>query len=609
MKFFILFFIFITSIFAHDLDVVEKYFVDTNHSLNIEEIIKHKDNFIPIKEYNLGMTKSSVWVKINLKNNTKQNLRKRINNKIAGINLIDVFLVKDNQITKTYKLGNLREHNNRENNFRTSYFDIELQPLEKTEIFIKQKTYGTMDIRWDIINIKDFETYYFFQGLIYAFFTGVLLVMIVLGFTLYFIFKKKHFLIYSLFTISIGIFQLTVAGFLYQLGLSLDLNKFFIFFIPAFSMILFGLFPLYFFNIQKNECRITQTIIKTSIVLLTVFAFTQFFYRSYPDVLYYLKFYVYIIFILMLTILIFSIRMFFLKKDGSIFYLLANSVYFFFAGLYMLVSFGILKYEGFLYYFLSVGAIGQDVVLAIGLIYSVYVMRKRNEKNIELLGEYSKLSFIGQTMINISHQWKEPINNIYSSITYIEAAREFKDKNIDTIIDNNLKIIKETTSYLKETALGQLHFYKEEKNIEEVEFCEEINYVIKLMENEFLKKDIKISFDCNDKIKIKIEKNYFLNVLMILFENSLKAFERRKIKSPKIRILVKEIETKLEIIFEDNAGGVSKDFIEKIFEKNFSESSSTGIGLYLAKEIVSQKLKGQITAENRNEGLSFKIVI
>lgn len=96
---------------------------------------------------------------------------------------------------------------------------------------------------------------------------------------------------------------------------------------------------------------------------------------------------------------------------------------------------------------------------------------------------------------------------------------------------------------------------------------------------------------------------------MILFENSLKAFERRKIKSPKIRILVKEIETKLEIIFEDNAGGVSKDFIEKIFEKNFSESSSTGIGLYLAKEIVSQKLKGQITAENRNEGLSFKIVI
>lgn len=171
---------------------------------------------------------------------------------MAGINLIDVFLVKDNQITKTYKLGNLREHNKRENDFRISYFDIELQPLQKVEIFIKQKTYGTMEIRWNIINIKDFETYYFFQGLIYAFFAGILLVMIVLGFTLYFIFKKKHFLIYSLFTLSVGIFQLSVAGFLYQLGIPLDLNKFFIFFIPAFAMILFGLFPLYFFNIQKK---------------------------------------------------------------------------------------------------------------------------------------------------------------------------------------------------------------------------------------------------------------------------------------------------------------------------------------------------------------------
>ncbi len=609
MKFFILFFIFITSIFAHDLDVAEKYFVDTNNSLNIQEIMKHKDDFIPIKKYNFGIIKSSVWIKIDLKNNTKQNLKKRINNKMAGINLIDIFLVKDNQITKTYKLGNLREHNKRENDFRTSYFDIELQPLQKVEIFIKQKTYGTMEIRWNIINIKDFKTYYFLQGLIYAFFTGILLVMIVLGFTLYFIFKKKHFLIYSLFTLSVGIFQLSVAGFLYQLGVPLDLNKFFFFFIPTFAMILFGLFPLYFFNIQKNEFKITQTIIKTSIVLLTIFAFTQFFYRVYPDVLYFSKFYVYIIFLLMLTILIFSIRMFLLKKDGSIFYLLANIVYFFFAGLYILVAFGILKYEGFLYYFISIGAIGQDMVLAIGLIYSVYVMRERNEKNIELLGEYSKLSFIGQTMVNISHQWKEPINNIYSSITYIEAAREFKDKNIDTIIDNNLEIIKETTSYLKETALGQLHFYKEEKNIEEVDFCEEIRYVIRLMENKFIKKDIKISFDCNDKLKIKIEKNYFLNVIMILFENSLKAFERRKIRNPKIRILVKEIEKKLEIIFEDNAGGVSKDFIEKIFEKDFSESSSTGIGLYLAKEIVSQKLNGQITAENKNEGLSFKIII
>ena len=83
---------------------------------------------------------------------------------MAGINLIDVFLVKDNQITKTYKLGNLREHNKRENDFRTSYFDIELQPLQKIEIFIKQKTYGTMEIRWNIINIKDFEAYYFLHS-------------------------------------------------------------------------------------------------------------------------------------------------------------------------------------------------------------------------------------------------------------------------------------------------------------------------------------------------------------------------------------------------------------------------------------------------------------
>ena len=609
MRLFILFFIFTLSLCARDLEVVEKYFVDTNNVLSIKDMMEKRDAFLPIKKHNLGVIKSAVWIKIDLQNSSTQKHIKRLNNKIAGINLVDVFFVKNNQITKMYKLGNSREHEERENDFRTSYFDVQLEPSEKVEIFIKQKTYGTMDIRWVLSSIKDFEDYYFIQGLIYAYFSGILCVMIVLGFTLFVLFKKKHFLIYALFTIFLGVFQLTVSGFLYQFSIPLYLNKIFGFYSPIFAMILYGLFPLYFFNIQKNEFRVVKTIIKTCIFLLFVWIFTLSFYNFYPDLLYYLKFYILIVFVLMLTLLVFSIQMFILKKDGAIFYLLSNVIYFSFSLWYILVTFGILKYVGFLYYSISIGALGQDIFLALGLIYSVYMMRKENEKNIELLGEYSKLTFIGQTMVNISHQWKAPINNIYNSINHIEVAQEFNDKNIDEIINKNLKSIKETTVYLRDTALSQLNFYKEEKNIEEIYLCDEIEYVIRLIKNEFSKKSIDINLMCDKELKFKIEKNYFLNVLMILFENSFKAFEQKNIKKPDIKIYAKKVEDKIEIIFEDNAQGVSNDFIEKIFEKDFSESQSSGLGLYLAKEILTQKLNAKISVENKNDGLCFKILV
>ncbi|RXJ78297.1 hypothetical protein CRU95_15735 [Arcobacter sp. F2176] len=253
------------------------------------------------------------------------------------------------------------------------------------------------------------------------------------------------------------------------------------------------------------------------------------------------------------------------------------------------------------------GTAGQDIFLGFALIHSAYRLSKEHEKNVELLNEYSKLSLIGQTMVNISHQWKTPINSLYNSINHIEIAYEFKDANLNMIIKDNLKNIKQNINYLKETGLNQLNFYKEEKNIEEIKIKDEINGIIGLIDSEFNKKSININLECDEKIKIKIEKNYFLNILMILFENSLKAFEQRKIREPLVKISVESIKNNVIVLFEDNAGGVSDFIIKRIFEKDFSDSLSTGIGLYIAREIITQKLKGSITAENKNEGLCFKM--
>ncbi len=601
--------LFFINISANDIFKEEKILIDSSKSLTIKDILEKKDKFEKIQKYNLGFTKDVTWLHLHLKNTKNEILLKRFYSKTSGLDLVDVFIVKDKHIIKNYKLGDFRKHKNRDNHFRIQYFDQRFMPNENIDIFIRTLTRANMDIKWHIKGISEFNSYYSVQGMIYAFIFGILSLATLVSFVLFLLLKSKYYLIYCIFTLSSILYQSTTMGFFYQFHTPIYLNTIFGYSLPILAMISLGLFPLYFFSIKKDEFKIMRVLLKISISILSIFCIVMLFYPLDLNILYYAKYYVLIYLLLILTLLTLSIRLFIAKKENSTNFLIANLLLLFFIFTYIGTILGFLKPTILFNYLLAMGAISQDIFLGFTLIYANYLIKKKEEKNTELLNEYSKLSFIGQSMINISHQWKTPINNIYSSINHIEIAQEFNDKDLNKIINKNLKRIKETSLYLKETAYNQLDFYKRKENIEEVMVYEEIKYVINLIENEFSKKSIHIKLNCDDKLSIKIEKNYFLNIIMILLENSFKIFEKRKTQKPYISIEVNKIKDQIKIIYKDNAGGLDKQSLSKIFDKDYSSNESTGIGLYLAKEIIIHKLKGNISVENTPEGLSFKLLI
>uniref|UniRef100_UPI004048AFFD ATP-binding protein n=1 Tax=Aliarcobacter sp. TaxID=2321116 RepID=UPI004048AFFD len=64
------------------------------------------------------------------------------------------------------------------------------------------------------------------------------------------------------------------------------------------------------------------------------------------------------------------------------------------------------------------------------------------------------------------------------------------------------------------------------------------------------------------------------------------------------------------IIIEDNAGGVQKEIINKIFDMYFTtkhKRQGTGLGLYLTKIIIEKKFKGNINVQNGELGSKFLI--
>jgi len=67
----------------------------------------------------------------------------------------------------------------------------------------------------------------------------------------------------------------------------------------------------------------------------------------------------------------------------------------------------------------------------------------------------------------------------------------------------------------------------------------------------------------------------------------------------------------VEIVFEDNAGGIPPEHLERIFEPFFTtkpEGSGTGLGLSLSRKIISDH-GGTMNCESNDVGTRFTILL
>ena len=99
------------------------------------------------------------------------------------------------------------------------------------------------------------------------------------------------------------------------------------------------------------------------------------------------------------------------------------------------------------------------------------------------------------------------------------------------------------------------------------------------------------------------------------WNQQIKSFDKRAKDDMRVLgeifISVKKNKSSVEILIEDNGGGIAdKEILKSIFDIYFTtkkESYGTGIGLYMTKIIIEQNLGGKIKAKNQNNGLKFKI--
>lgn len=233
-------------------------------------------------------------------------------------------------------------------------------------------------------------------------------------------------------------------------------------------------------------------------------------------------------------------------------------------------------------------------------------------KREQILVQQSKLATMGEMIAVIAHQWKQPLNVIGLIAQDIADAYGYEGLD-EEYINKAVKSVFEQIDFMTKTIDDFRDFLSPSK--EKVRFClvKAIEEILFMYEKMLKRKDIIILFDKEDltyNYEITGYPNEFKHVILNLINNARDAILALGTKDGRINIGLTKKDGKLFITIRDNGGGIPPEIIERIFEAYFStkpEQEGTGIGLYMSKTIIENRMGGRLTARDIDGGAELRI--
>lgn len=234
------------------------------------------------------------------------------------------------------------------------------------------------------------------------------------------------------------------------------------------------------------------------------------------------------------------------------------------------------------------------------------ITKEKEYQNI--LAQQSKMVSMGELLENISHQWRQPLSIISSITSGSLIELEYKSFTKDEL-KNYFKKIFDTTQKLSSTIDDLRNFFDKDEDIVTFEVGSTIEKAINLFNIKVEFNKINIEFNKNNTTLLNGKESEFIQIILNILNNSLDAFLSKKIEQKVIKIRINENSEILQIKISDNAGGVDKEILPKLFELYFTtkhKAIGTGVGLFMTYQIITQRFKGHIYAKNSTMNINNK---
>ncbi len=564
----------VTAFSSSLIDDIKVYQTD-NRGVNIDNINRYVSHMHEINDSRemLSQKGMSYWLEFKLKDNLKADL------------YVGYYI--GFEINET----SFKEHQNFHKFSFTSldHIEFDYDPLEDVKTYYLKITPNVLFMDSATLNIMPEKEYlaqmdhYSYVQVIIGIVIGIIFMTAVYNGAIFYFNKERVFIYYTLMQISMILLLLAYSSsmFLDILQVVMEWNK-----LELLAMVttLFTiLFTRDFFNTPRFTPRIDK-ILLVYITILIIDIIITIFYRSLilKDL-----FYSPFLTVLILVALI-RIRQGFMP---SYFYLIGWIV--------MLISVAMLEFEDDLIFSpMLVGSAVEAIMLSLALTYKFKLLQEENEQQRQIMIQQSKLASMGEMLGNIAHQWRQPLARL--SYIFMNIGTLDSKTSIATKVCEGVKQLE----FMSQTIDDFRDFYLPNGEKEIFSLSVETHSVLDILHAHLDSQHIDCIFVTKQDAKINNHKHQYAQVLLNLILNAKEAFDLCEVENPTIRVVVDG----RTIRVQDNAGGISDDIADKIFEPYFTtKDSGSGIGLYMSKMIVEKNMSAILGMKSLDGGSEFWI--
>lgn len=566
------------------------YFEDVNSTYDLNSIKNESFQWVPSQIINLGMTKSTVWIKLEL-NRDILNESSVLEVKNAFCDSIQLSYYINENVLINDTLGIVFPQSKNKLKHYLPAFNLPILKLSSSTVYLKIKSRWSMVLHLDVRTKNEFNngriTTYLIGGLL----LGGLILMAIYNLFLYFSTRDFSYLIYVLALISAILSQGYIFGILIPY-LSPESPEFSLRF-PIVIMAFTGLCSCWF-AIRFLEIKHTSKVFYNLLVFGILFSF----FSAGLELLHFdeLSRKVNIIEVVGLSCIIFSAALYSLIKGNKIALYFTIAWFFYLSGMvvFALKTIDILPHNMFTKHFMHVGTFMEVVLLSFALGHKYSLVRVQKEQ--------------------LEQQTKEELEELVKLQTVeLEASLEEKEillKEIHHRVKNNLQIVISLLDL-------QVASVKDSRNKEILAQSKSRVYSMSLIHQKL--------YQSNNLAKINVKtylEDLFIYVLRsyeningsIVTEVNIDTKELSITKAVPMGLIVNELLTnsfkygitrddnnKIKMTLEVHGEMIILEIADTGYgfdEKNNKQDVKKSLGLFLVKSLTKQ-LRGQVIREFR----------
>jgi signal transduction histidine kinase len=218
---------------------------------------------------------------------------------------------------------------------------------------------------------------------------------------------------------------------------------------------------------------------------------------------------------------------------------------------------------------------------------------------------------IADMIDNIAHEWRQPLNSLALLVQELPVYNN-RDQLTKEHLESSVSKAMQVISRLSQTIDGFSQYLPPQPEKAAFNVREVLENAVSMVYAAFSAPKVKIEIAAEDDISVIGYPCEFSEVILSILINAREAALERQISHPEVEVTAVEKEGNVVVVITDNAGGISEEVIARIFEPYFSSKTpgkKTGIGLFLARNIIERQMGGNLTVRNVPHGAQFQIEV